>query len=159
MLLRRYGVVFRRLLTRERAAPPWRSLVRALRRLEARGEVRGGRFVHGGLVSGEQYALPEAVGLLRRVRRDLRDEDDKAGARAALISVCAADPINLLGIITPGSRLPATLGNRLLLRAGVPVAVLEGGEVRHLDASTPEQAWAASNALLRRGDVSARVAH
>ncbi|MGH7082512.1 MAG: Lhr family helicase, partial [Acetobacteraceae bacterium] len=97
-LLRRWGVVFWRLIAREAHwLPPWRELLFCYRRLEARGEIRGGRFVAG--LSGEQFAAPEAVGLLREVRRRPRE--------AEWVSLCAADPLNLLGILTPGSRLPA----------------------------------------------------
>jgi ATP-dependent Lhr-like helicase len=122
VLLRRYGVVFRKLADRENLAPPWRDLVRALRVLEARGEVRGGRFVEG--FYGEQFALPEAVGLLRKLRKQ-----EKAGT---LVSLCAADPANLQGILTPGPRVPATRKNRILYRDGYPLAALEGGEVKFL---------------------------
>src|SRR4029079_15263058 len=89
-LLRRYGVVFRRLLARENTTVPWRELARVYRRLEARGEIRGGRFVSG--MSGEQFALPDAVERLREIRRSpLTDR---------LITISAADPLNLTGIIT-----------------------------------------------------------
>ncbi|MGE5640212.1 MAG: hypothetical protein ACM30H_08955 [Clostridia bacterium] len=140
-LLRRYGVVFWRLTEREADwLPPWRDLLRCYRRLEARGEIRGGRFVAG--VSGEQFAAPEAIGLLRDVRRAERD--------GALVSVSGADPLNLVGILTPGPRLASLTGNRLLYRDGVPLALLSGGEVRFLEAVQPEEEWAARNALLRR---------
>ncbi|WP_441347443.1 DEAD/DEAH box helicase [Solimonas sp. K1W22B-7] len=121
VLLRRYGVVFRKLLEREPALPPWREIFYVLRRLEARGEVRGGRFVSG--FSGEQFALPEAAGSLRRHRED---------ADAALVAVSGCDPLNLTGIIVPGERVPATPGNRVLFRGGVPVACRIGGETRYL---------------------------
>jgi ATP-dependent Lhr-like helicase len=140
-LLRRYGVVFWRLTEREADwLPPWRDLLRCYRRLEARGEIRGGRFVAG--VAGEQFAAPEAIGLLRDARRAERN--------GTLISVSGADPLNLVGILTPGPRLPALTGNRVLYRDGVPLAVLAGGEVRFLDEITPDQEWPARNALLRR---------
>ncbi len=140
-LLRRYGVVFWRLIAREAAwLPPWRNLLRCLRRLEARGEIRGGRFVAG--VSGEQFAAPEAVGLLRDVRR--REHT------GALVSVSGADPLNLVGLITPGPRLPALTGNRLLYRDGLPIAMALAGEVRYLEALEGEAQWAARDALLRR---------
>jgi ATP-dependent helicase Lhr and Lhr-like helicase len=140
-LLRRYGVVFWRLTAREADwLPPWRDLLRCYRRLEARGEIRGGRFVAG--VSGEQFAAPEAIGLLRDARRAERS--------GALISVSGADPLNLVGILTPGARVPALTGNRVLYRDGVPLAVLVAGEVRFLDSVAPEAEWAARNALLRR---------
>jgi ATP-dependent Lhr-like helicase len=98
-LLARTGVVFRKTVMRERIPTPWRDLLRAFRRLELRGDVRGGRFVAG--FDGEQYALPEAVALLRAVRRD------KDQPRAPL-EVAAADPLNQLGILTPDARVPAT---------------------------------------------------
>ena len=122
VLLRRYGVVFRKLADRENLVPPWRDLVRAFRVLEARGEIRGGRFVEG--FYGEQFALPEAVAQLRLLR--------KREKNGALLSLSAADPANLQGILTPGPRVPATRKNRILYRDGEPVAVLEAGEMRVL---------------------------
>ena len=95
-LLNRWGVVFRDLLDRESAAPAWGQLVQVFRRLEARGEIRGGRFISG--VSGEQYATPEAVELLRSVRDE--KPDDKT------VVLAAADPINLCGLITAEPRVP-----------------------------------------------------
>ena len=140
LLLRRYGVVFRRLLTREAQwLPPWHELLRAYRRLEARGHIRGGRFVAG--VSGEQYALPDAVAALRSVRKRERD--------GALVSLSAADPLNLAGIVTPGARVAALAGNRLLLSDGVPIATYVGGEVQFLSELPPPEQWQARNALLR----------
>ncbi len=121
-LLRRYGVVGRKVLERERLAAPWRDIVRVLRRLEARGEIRGGRFVAS--FTGEQFALPEAVETLRAVRRQ-----DCSGE---LVRVSAADPLNLVGIVTPGERVPAFAQNRVLFLDGVPVAALEGGRARLL---------------------------
>lgn len=122
-LLRRWGVVCRRLLAREIATPPWRELVRVYRRLEARGEIRGGRFVAG--FSGEQFALPEAVGLLRAVRREER--------RGVTLVINAADPLNLTGIVTPGERIPAVANHRIAFRDGVPVAVLDAEGERALN--------------------------
>jgi ATP-dependent Lhr-like helicase len=146
-LLKRYGVVFWRALAREAQwLPPWRDLLLAYRRLEARGEIRGGRFVAG--FSGEQFALPEAVGVLRSARKD-----DKPGA---LTVVCGADPLNLAGFITPGGKVPALHGNRLLLRDGVPVAALIAGEAHYFEQMSPESAWEARNLLLR-GQLTARV--
>ncbi len=116
-LLRRYGVVFRDLLTREAAAPSWFELVPALRRLEARGEIRGGRFVSG--VAGEQYALPEAVEELRRPREN-----------GDWLVVSASDPLNLRGILDAEARVPSLRGNRLLYRDGRCVASLQAGEIR-----------------------------
>jgi ATP-dependent Lhr-like helicase len=121
-LLRRYGVVFRRLLTRETNAAPWRELARTCRRLEARGEIRGGRFVTG--MSGEQFALPEAVEQLRETRRIPAD--------GVLVAISAADPLNLAGIVTAGERIRAARRNRIVYRDGVPLAVVEQGLVREL---------------------------
>jgi ATP-dependent Lhr-like helicase len=121
LLARRYGVVFRALVARE-SAPPWRDLLREYRRLEARGEIRGGRFVERH--AGEQFALPEAVPLLRRQRQARVDLEERC------LSAC--DPLNLLGTLLPGERVPALPTNRILFRDALPIAVLEGGEVRFL---------------------------
>jgi ATP-dependent Lhr-like helicase len=122
VLLRRYGVVFRRLLERESLSVSWYELGRIYRRWEARGEIRGGYFVGG--VSGEQFALPEAIGLLRSIR--------KAASKNELITLSAADPLNLQGILTPGPRIAAFTSNRILLRDGLPIASLESKEIRKL---------------------------
>jgi ATP-dependent Lhr-like helicase len=143
-LLRRWGVVFHALLVRERGLPPWRDLFRCYRNLESRGEIRGGRFVEG--FSGEQYALPEAVGSLRSSRR--------AEPNGVSIALSAADPLNLLGIILPGARLPATTGNRFLLRDGEVIAVREAGEVRMLVDMPEGEAWQVGNSLIRRRSAS-----
>jgi ATP-dependent Lhr-like helicase len=121
-LLRRYGVVFRRLLERESFAVTWYELWRIYRRWEARGEIRGGYFVGG--ASGEQFALPEAIGLLRSIR--------KTPPKDALVTLSAADPLNLQGILTPGPRIAALTANRILFRDGLPLAALEAGEIRKL---------------------------
>ncbi len=140
-LLKRYGVVFWRLLEREAAwLPPWRELLRVYRRLEARGEIRGGRFVEG--ISGEQFALPDALNALRDTRKRERD--------GALIAVSGADPLNLLGVLTPGPKLAALTTNRLLYRDGVPIAVLAGGEVRILEELDQKTLVDARNTLIRR---------
>ena len=139
-LLRRYGVVFWRLLAREAGwLPPWRDLLRVYRRLEARGEIRGGRFVAG--FSGEQYALPEAVGLMREARR--RPASDQ------WVSLSGADPLNLVGILTPGPRLPALTANRLVYRDGLPVAALSGGKVQFLADCDGADRWEAEKRLVR----------
>jgi len=140
LLLRRYGVVFKRVLEREADwLPPWYELLRVYRRLEARGEIRGGRFVAG--FSGEQYALPEAVASLRALRKEQ--------AEGQLVSVSAADPLNLVGILTPGARVPALASNRVLYRDGVPIVVQIGGEAQFLETLAPGEEWTARNALLR----------
>jgi ATP-dependent Lhr-like helicase len=118
-LLRRYGVVFRAVLERESLLPPWRHLLRYLRRMEDRGEVLGGRFVDG--FSGEQFALPEAVGLLRRYAKE-------PGERQLNV-INATDPLNLGGIITAGVKTVAKAGNRILLMDGEPVARIQGDEL------------------------------
>jgi ATP-dependent helicase Lhr and Lhr-like helicase len=122
VLLRRYGVVFRRMLERETFPVTWYELGRVYRRWEARGEIRGGYFVGG--VSGEQFALPEAIGLLRSIRKSTSTREP--------VTLSAADPLNLQGVLTPGTRIPAFTANRLLFRHGLPVAALESGEIRKL---------------------------
>ncbi|HKB12916.1 MAG TPA: hypothetical protein VKD69_19770, partial [Vicinamibacterales bacterium] len=121
-LLRRYGIVFRKLLAREPNAAPWRELARVYRRLEARGEIRGGRFVTG--MSGEQFASPDAVERVREIRRT------HPNGRLHVIS--AADPLNLAGIVTTGERVRAVAANRLVYRDGIPIAAMEGDYVRPL---------------------------
>ncbi|MGE3764781.1 MAG: helicase-related protein, partial [Kofleriaceae bacterium] len=118
-LLQRYGVVFRDLVQRESSLPPWRDILVALRRLEARGEIRGGRFV-GGFV-GEQFALPEALEELRAVRNP--------APNPCVTRVAATDPLNLVGILTPGARVPAVVGNAVLFLDGQAVASVEAGQL------------------------------
>jgi ATP-dependent Lhr-like helicase len=138
-LLRRYGVVFWRMLERESSGlPPWRELLRVYRRLESSGEIRGGRFVAG--FTGEQFALPEAIGTLREVRRLPHDNE--------WLVVSGADPLNLAGILTPGPRLAALAGNRLLFQDGVPAGMLSGGEVKLLTEADPATEWLMRKALL-----------
>jgi len=139
-LLKRYGVVFKRLLEREGIALPWRVLLRFYHRLEMRGEVRGGRFVGG--ISGEQFALPEAIGMLRAIRR--------AGGQESLISVSGADPLNLVGIIIPGPRITAHTSNRILYQDGAPIASFESGETHFLVELSRAMEWKAKAALMRK---------
>ncbi|WP_455378361.1 DEAD/DEAH box helicase, partial [Petrachloros mirabilis] len=115
-LLRRYGVVFRDLLAREMLAQSWRDLLVVYRRMEFKGEVRGGRFVSGFV--GEQFALPEALEALRAIR--------KGGAAAAgmEVKISACDPLNLSGIILPGQRVPAVPTNFIVFRDGIPVRTI-----------------------------------
>ncbi len=110
--LRRYGIVTRELLAREGGAPPWRTLLEIYRRLEARGEIRGGRFVGG--LQGEQFALPEAIEALRALRRAPAEACEE-------IEVATTDPLNLVGIITAGLRVPAVRGHVLRYRDGAPI--------------------------------------
>ncbi len=144
-LLRRYGVVFRRVVTRESTTVPWRDLTRAYRRLEARGEIRGGRFVSG--MSGEQFALPEAVERLREVRRTRPD--------GALRTISAADPLNLAGIVTAGDRIRVAARSRIVYRDGVPIAVKEGDLIRDLAPIDSSLAPHVVDALKRRIGVRA----
>ncbi|HEX4899448.1 MAG TPA: hypothetical protein VFV61_02890, partial [Pyrinomonadaceae bacterium] len=165
LLLKRYGVVFKRLLEREGLTIPWRVLLRLYHRLEARGEIRGGRFVAG--ISGEQFALPEAIGMLRAIRRArvgnaefvVRTPEDQhtiggdAGISSnseSLISISAADPLNIVGIITPGARITAHTSNRVLYHNGEPIAVLEAGETKYLSQLSRAMEWKAKAALLRK---------
>ncbi|HEV8123168.1 MAG TPA: hypothetical protein VGP80_02920, partial [Gemmatimonadales bacterium] len=144
-LLRRYGVVFKRVLARESLSVGWRQLAMSYRRLEARGEIRGGRFVNG--MSGEQFALPEAVGQLRAIRRE--------GPRGQLISISAADPLNLVGVVTPGERVPALRRNRIVFEDGVPLAALESGTIRQLVEYPSERGNEIERALVRRRTIAA----
>ncbi len=139
-LLSRYGVVFRKLLERESALPSWRDLLYVLRRLEARGEIRGGRFVQG--FAGEHFALPEAVSLLRDARKQQPDQQ--------LITISTADPLNLTGIITPGKRIAAQAGHRILYKDGKPIATNQSGEIE-IDENIPaNEHWHIKNLLTRR---------
>jgi ATP-dependent helicase Lhr and Lhr-like helicase len=136
-LLKRYGVVFRRLLAREANIAPWRDLARVYRRLEARGEIRGGRFVTG--MSGEQFALADAVERLREIRR--------TPASGRCLAISAADPLNLAGLVTAGDRVRAVAANRLVYRDGAPIAALEGEYVRSLAEVEPAIASDAARVL------------
>jgi ATP-dependent Lhr-like helicase len=115
MLLRRYGIVIRDLLARESNLPPWRELLMAFRRLEDRGEIRGGRFVDGFL--GEQFALPVAVESVRAMRG--------LPLSGEMLTLSAADPLNLIGILVPGERVPAISGRTVSYRDGIAVSELE----------------------------------
>jgi ATP-dependent Lhr-like helicase len=149
-LLRRYGIIFWRMLQREAAwLPPWRELLHVLRRMEARGDIRGGRFVAG--ISGEQFATPDAVSALRDARR--------APTAGELIVVSGADPLNLAGIILPGAKVPALTGNRIVFRDGAPVATLVSGEVRFMELLEPDAAALAEDLLLRRRAGSPLLAY
>ena len=132
-LLHRYGIVFPEILAREANAPRWRDLVQIYRRQEARGEIRGGRFVSGFV--GEQFALPEAVELLRKTRNAEPD--------GRFIALSACDPLNLAGIISPGHRVTSVVRNRLVVRDGLPIASMENGvivELANVSAEIMDQA-------------------
>ncbi|MCD6682262.1 MAG: DEAD/DEAH box helicase [Burkholderiaceae bacterium] len=147
-LLRRYGVVCWRILEREAPwLPPWRELVRVYQRLEARAEIRGGRFVAG--ISGEQFALPDAITMLRRTRRS-------ATTSPEWICVAAADPSNLLGSLLPGTRVPRVAGARVLYRDGIPVATLLAERIDWLQPLDPAERGDATQLLLGRSPRSCR---
>ncbi|MBS0213252.1 MAG: DEAD/DEAH box helicase [Proteobacteria bacterium] len=139
-LLRRYGVVCWQMLDREAAwLPRWRDLLRVFHRLEARGEIRGGRFIAG--LSGEQFALPEAIGLLRQVRQRAHD--------GALVCIGGADPLNVVGSVIAGARVPAVATSRIVFRDGVPIATQVAGDIAlHAVLSPAEEAQARD--ILRR---------
>jgi len=149
-LLRRYGVVFWKLLEREASwLPSWRELLRVYHRLEARGEIRGGRFVEG--LVGEQFALPEAIGKLRQIRQQPNE--------GQYVCLSGCDPLNLVGTVLSGNRLPALIGTRVLYEDGVPVAALVASKPQWLieGDSAKQPHW--RNLLLRRPepDVAARA--
>jgi ATP-dependent Lhr-like helicase len=132
--------MFRKLWEREAAPVPWRDLAKIFRTWEARGEIRGGRFVDG--VWGEQFALPEAVTRLRAVRREQPD--------GRLVSVGVHDPLNLHGLLTPGEKMAPVLGNRILYRDGVAIAVAESGQTTMLAPVDGGDEWTVKQALIRR---------
>ena len=139
-LLRRYGVVFWRLLEREAEwLPPWRELLPVFHRLEARGDIRGGRFVGG--LAGEQFALPEAIPLLREVRRRPAD--------ASLVCISGVDPLNLSGTLLSGEKVPALTGNRVLFRDGLAVATMIAGKLHYLVEPEPSERESLRAALIR----------
>jgi ATP-dependent Lhr-like helicase len=127
-LLRRWGIVFRDLLINEDGAPAWFELLQVFRRLEARGEVRGGRFITG--VAGEQFALADTVQKLRQLRDD--------GPQQELVVVTAADPLNLIGVLSRHDRVPRTASNRVAYLDGRPIAALRGGSAEIIEETTQE---------------------
>ncbi|WP_250453409.1 DEAD/DEAH box helicase [Caballeronia sp. ATUFL_M2_KS44] len=147
-LLRRYGVVFWRLLEREAQwLPPWRDLLRVYHRLEARGEIRGGRFVAG--LAGEQFALPEAVPLLRDMRKRPKEN--------AFVALSAVDPLNLVGTLLPGEKVPALAGNRVLYLDGVPVGAVIAGKTRYFGDIDGDARERMRLALVKRSGRSSSV--
>lgn len=148
-LLRRYGVVCWRLLARESdTLPAWRDLLRVYRQLEARGEIRGGRFIAG--LSGEQFALPEAIPLLRKLRA--------ARYTQTSVVICASDPLNLVGILDEFARIPAVPGTRILYVDGIARASFSGGTCMRVDGSDLALPMEWQNALLRRDHVTSSTA-
>jgi ATP-dependent Lhr-like helicase len=146
-LLKRYGVVFHKILERESGLPPWRELLYAWRRMEARGEIRGGRFVEG--FSGEQFALAEAVPLLRKYKDGKQELPD--------IVVSATDPLNLVGIILPGERITAVHTNRILFRNGLPAAKQLNGEIHYFGTMSPHAQWEINHLLTRKKNPAGYV--
>ena len=138
VLLRRYGIVFRQLLVLENSIPSWRELLYVFRRMEARGEVRGGRFVQG--IAGEQFGLPEAMGALRSAGKEVKE---------TLISISAADPLNLTGTILPVDRVSSVSSNRILFKNGNVVATFVGGEINWLETVDKQAQWQAEQKLLQ----------
>ncbi len=118
--LARWGVISRKVLEKEQAAPSWRTLLLKLRRMELQGRIRGGRFIAG--IGGEQFALPETVKALRTCARDLQEQPEHVMTRRV---INATDPLNLVGVIMPGRKIPSLAKNRILFENGLPVAVLE----------------------------------
>ncbi|MEX0618231.1 MAG: DEAD/DEAH box helicase [Pseudohongiellaceae bacterium] len=144
--LQRWGVIFRRLLEREMAAPAWRLLLPTLKRMELRGDVRGGRFIAG--VGGEQFAFAQTVEALRRLAKV--PEIAQLETEPEYVGLAASDPLNLLGLIAPESRLSRLARNRILFREGIPIAVLESGQVKFLREIDADQQWQIRQLLLKR---------
>ena len=143
-LLRRYGVVSWRILEREAAwLPPWRELRRVYHRLEARGEIRGGRFVDG--LVGEQFALPDALVALRQIRHRPHDGE--------IVCIAGTDPLNIVGGIIAGTKLPAVLGTRVAIRDGMPVGAMVAGKFVTLAELSAEEEREVLGALQRRSDM------
>lgn len=138
-LLRRWGIVFRDLLQNEDGAPAWFELLQVFRRLEARGEIRGGRFITG--VAGEQFALTDTVQKLRQIREETCPQE--------LIVITAADPLNLVGVLTQHDRVPRTASNRVAFLDGIPIAALRGGNEEALETISEEQLSMALHQLRR----------
>ena len=140
VLLQRYGVVFRKVLERESGLPQWRDLLRAYWRLEARGEIRGGRFVQS--VAGEQFALPEAIAVLRKVR--------KTENNGQLIAISAADPLNLTGTLLPVDRIAALPSQKIVFRNGVPVVLQNKDGIRFFSKLDEREQWQARMLLTQK---------
>lgn len=144
--LHRWGVLFRGILDKEMAAPPWRVLLAKLRRMELQGVLRGGRFIAG--VGGEQFAFAETVDELRKFKRSREDSSEHKTTQ--YFCVAATDPVNLINFILPGRKLPRLSKNRVLYRGGVPIAVMESGEVHYLKQTTAEEQWQWQQMLMKR---------
>lgn len=141
--LQRWGVLFRSLLERESYAPPWRVLLTMLRKMELRGAIRGGRFVAG--VGGEQFAYSEIVDALRKANKDKKYNSEKK-----YYCLSATDPLNLLNLMLPNRKLSRLLNNRVLYQGGVPLAVIDTGDVHFLRDVADDQKWGFQQMLLKR---------
>jgi len=141
--LQRWGVLFRSLLEREAFAPPWRILLRVLRRLELRGVLRGGRFVAG--AGGEQFAFNDTVEDLRKFKNKHENQPTRQ-----YYSLAATDPLNLLNLLLPNHKLSRLMRNRVLYHGGVPIAVLDSGTVKFLREIAPDAQWSLQQALLKQ---------
>ena len=146
-LLQRYGVLFRKVLERETDLPPWRELLYICRRMEARGEIRGGYFVEG--CSGEQFARAEAIALLRKQKNETRELPP--------VVISATDPLNLIGSLLPGERIPAVHTNRILFKNGLPVAKQLNGVTTFLTNVDSASRWEIGNLLTRRRNPAGYV--
>ena len=142
--LERWGVVFKRVLERETFSPPWRTVLRVLRRMELQGTVRGGRFIAG--LSGEQFALPDTVSALRKMAKN---QDNKERS-AEYVSLSASDPVNLLNIVLPDVTLARQAQNRILYKDGAPVALLASKEVKFLCELDEAEQWQLQQVLIHR---------
>ena len=143
IILKRYGVVFRKLLERENNLPSWRELLYVYRRMEARGEIRGGRFVEG--FSGEQFAVPDAVSLLRKAHQNTEQD---------LVVISAVDPLNLTGVILPGPRVTTSNKNKILFRNGKPLAISKNGQVEYLEEMNQALQWQVQTTLVKKHNPS-----
>ena len=140
--LQRWGVIFRGVLERELFSPPWRVLLTALRKMELRGPIRGGRFVAG--VGGEQFARLETVDVLRKFKKQVNSNKPR------YYSLSAVDPLNLLNLISPIRKLSRLSKNRVLYENGIPIAVLESGKVIFLKEIESAQEWNLQQALIKK---------
>jgi ATP-dependent Lhr-like helicase len=145
---KRWGVLARAVLENESVAPPWRVLLRHLRLMELRGEIRGGRFING--VGGEQFAMAETVALLRRKQKEWHEQQASVERKPLRHVINATDPLNLLGTLLPDKRVPHLHNNRILFEDGLPIAVLEKEQVHYLRNVSEAQQWEVQRLLQKR---------
>ncbi len=146
----RWGVISRKVLERETNAPPWRQLLLKLRRMELRGDIRGGRFISG--VGGEQFAFADTVAALRKQQRNWQQaqETDVATRKPLRHIINATDPLNLLGTLLPEKKVPHLSGNRILFEDGIALAVLEKDEAKLLRSNDSARLWELQKLLQKR---------